>query len=440
MDAMETRSAVTHLLRRTSFGAHPDTVDLLSVDGYEAAVAAVCDRTPPDDAADAVAVPTFDTAAILEGRRGDPEARRQAGRQAAAEVLALTSWWLRRMATSERPLRERLTFHWHDHFATSVDKVKLAEVMFNQRTTVYERAFGTFELLAGALVGDPAMLVWLDGNESTRQKPNENFAREFLELFTLGLGHHGEQPFTEPDVLEAARAFTGWRIDRAALAGRVLPRRHDDGTKTVLGQTGPWASADVVRLATGHPACAPHVVSRLYSRFARPAGPTDPVVVDLAATFVASGLDIDTLVRSMLLHPDFVAPATRTALVKSPVDYVVGIARTLRVPLEDAHVAALVRLGQVPFAPPDVAGWPSNEAWSSTASALERLDVATGFAARADLASIEALDAGERPAALARWLGIDAWSATTAAALAAAAGEPVTAMAIALSSPEFILA
>jgi len=181
-------------------------------------------------------------------------------------------------------------------------------------------------------------------------------------------------------------------------------------------------------------------VSRLYSRFARPAGPTDPVVVDLAATFVASGLDIDTLVRSMLLHPDFVAPATRTALVKSPVDYVVGIARTLRVPLEDAHVAALVRLGQVPFAPPDVAGWPSNEAWLSTASALERLDVATGFAARADLASIEALDAGERPAALARWLGIDAWSATTAAALAAAAGEPVTAMAIALSSPEFILA
>lgn len=441
MDPIATRSAVAHLMRRTGFGAHPDDVDRLSALGYASAVDEVCDLSVADAAADAVAVPTFDTAAILQKVRGDQAARREARRAIVEEVDNLVFWWLQRMVASEHPLRERLTFHWHDHFATSVEKVKLAEPMFLQRATLYSHAFGPFDELARTIVSDPAMLVWLDGRESTNESPNENFGREFFELFTLGLGYHagGGQPYTERDVSEAARAFTGWQIERPGFTARLNPRRHDSTDKTVLGETGPLGSDEVVRIATRHPACAPHVVSRLYSRFARPADPTDPVVVELAATF-APALDVAALVKAMLLHPDFLAEPTRTALVRTPVEYVVGIARTLRLTLERTDVEALGRLGQVPFEPPDVAGWPSNEAWLSTASALTRLDVARTFAARADVGPVAGAPAAERGAAIARWLGIDRWSAATAAALDDVAADPVNALTIALASPEFVLA
>jgi uncharacterized protein (DUF1800 family) len=439
----DTRRAVAHLVRRAAFGAPAARIDELTTLGYEGAVDELCDLAGPDEAADALAPPAFDTAGFRAAQQGDAAAKREANRIAADERRALTLWWVQRMVVAARPLRERLTFLWHDHFATSIEKVRIAELMHRQRQTLYDLGGGRFDLLVAAMARDPAMLVWLDGRESSAGAPNENFARELLELFTLGHGGHQDhaasQPYTEVDVAEAARALTGWAIDPATLTGVLVARRHDVGTKTVLGTTGPLGLDEVVAAATQHPACAPHVVARLWSRLARPAGPDDPVVQDLAAQF-ARDLDVAALLRRIFLHPAFLEPSTRTALVKSPVDFVVGTARALGIQLDQRIVPVLAGLGQLPFAPPDVSGWPANESWLSTASALLRLQVADAVAARVPLdEELASARPSDRSDLLARLLGVDEWGPTTTAALRSAT-DARHALTLALVAPEHMVA
>ncbi len=245
MGPAETRAAVAHLVRRSGFGARAADIDALADLGYDGAVDAVCDILGPDAGVAAVPNPTFDTEAYLERRKlGDPAARQAAARAAAEERRALVVWWIRRMVAAERPLREKLTFLWHDHFATSGEKVKVAELLYRQHATLHELGVGRFDDLVMAMATDPAMLVWLDGRDNTAEAPNENLARELFELFTLGHsapGQHGRHhgpAYTEQDVAEAARALTGWRIDRSTGEGVLDARRHDHGSKTVLGTTG----------------------------------------------------------------------------------------------------------------------------------------------------------------------------------------------------------
>jgi uncharacterized protein (DUF1800 family) len=436
----DTRAAVAHLVRRAAFGATAEDIDALAATGYEAAVDQLCELGP-DRAADAVIAPTFDTAGYLQSRKGDKAQRQEAARIAAAERRALPLWWVRRMVAAERPLREKLTLLWHDHFATSIEKVKLAELLYRQRQTLYELGPGRFDELVHAIARDPAMLIWLDGRDNRAGAPNENFARELFELFTLGLGSghgtHGPPPFTEDDVAGAARSLTGWTISRSTGTGALDPRRHDTGDKTVLGATGALGLDEVVAAATRHPACAPHVVARLYSRLARPARPDDPVVVELAAPFAAD-LDVRALLRRIFLHPDFVAPATRAALVKTPIDLVVGLARALRFTPDERVVPLLAGLGQLPFLPPDVAGWPANEGWLSTASALLRLQLAEAIAGRARVDDLLDGNPADRAATLARLLGVERWSLPTAAALASAP-DARAALTLAIVAPEHLV-
>lgn len=431
------RAAVAHLVRRAAFGAPAATIDELAGLGYEGAVDALCSFEEADPAADAIAPPAFDTEGYLAAQQGDEEARRAAGRTARAERRALPMWWLRRMVAAEQPVREKVTFLWHDHFATSLEKVKLAELLYRQRHTLYELATGRFDALVHAIARDPAMLIWLDGRENTKEAPNENFARELLELFTLGHpGHDAAASYTEHDVAEAARALTGWRIDRTRGVGVLDGRRHDSGAKELLGHTGDLGLDEVVAAATGHPTCAPHVVARLWSRLARPAGPDDPVVEELAAPFT-DDLDVAGLLRRMFLHPEFRTEDTRRALVRTPVDLVVGAYRALAIEPDGSTVAVLFGLGQLPFLPPDVAGWPANGAWLSTATARVRLEWALAVAGQADL---DALDAGDgRSSGLARLLGVERWTAATAAVLDDAA-DPQQALALALVAPEHLVA
>lgn len=441
----QTRAAVAHLARRAGFGLHADAVDELAADGYEAAVDRVLDDLGRrDEAAEAVAPPAFDTAGYFAARGGDATARQAAADRARRERRELVGWWLRRMVAADRPIREKLTFLWHDHFATSLQKVKIAELAHLQNRTLYDLGAGRFDALVDAVARDPAMLIWLDGRESSGRAPNENFARELFELFTLGLAgaaHHsaGTPAYTEDDVVEAARALTGWRIDPATYAAVLVPRRHDDGEKTVLGQTGRLGLGEVVAAATLHEACAPHVVARLWSRMGRPAEPDDEVVRELAEPF-ARDLDVTALLRRMFLHPEFLTPATRQALVKTPVEWLVGIARTLRLPLGPRIAEVVAGLGQIPFFPPDVAGWPANEAWLSTASALTRLRASSTLTAQADLTPITTVVARDRPAAAARMVGVEGWGPTTAAALDEVSSDPRTLMILALVAPEHLLA
>ena len=235
MTAERTRGDVAHLVRRLAFGATPERIDELAALGFDGAVDALTDFTTTDGSADAVEPPEFDTERYLEvvgDETADVAARREAQRRAAEERRALIRWWLQRMVVADLPQREWLTLAWHDHFATSMTKVKFAELMHRHYATLYDGGSGRFADLVGAVARDPAMLIWLDGRRNTAAAPNENFARELFELFTLGhgTGHHG-QPYTEADVSEAARALTGWTIDRTTGTGALVPRRHDDGTK-----------------------------------------------------------------------------------------------------------------------------------------------------------------------------------------------------------------
>ena len=438
MSGDDPRSRIAHLFRRAAFGARPEELDAAVAAGYEATVDALVDFSVADAAV--LPAPGF-TPYPFEQQSADPEARRlaqQAEQRANREEgRRLSQWWIDRMVLSTTPLRERLTLFWHDHFATSIQKVKEPELMFRQNEIFRARGAGNFEALAQAVAKDPAMLVWLDANENKKGRPNENFARELFELFLLGIGN-----YTEADVQEGARAFTGWQYRRQTGVFNLAAAQHDGEAKTVFGQTGRFGGEDVIHMAIAQPASAAYIASKLWSGFARPAGADDPVVRELAAGF-AKDFDIGKLVRAILLHPQFLAPASRTGLVKQPIEYVAGTLRALG--LQAASLGAnpvqtLESLGQQPFAPPSVGGWPQNGYWLTTGFALSRLRFASTVAAKAKLDSLASVPAADRPAAVARLLSVDEWSTSTASGLARVANDPKALLTIALVAPDYVLA
>lgn len=438
MPGDEVRSRIAHLYRRAGFGARPEELDAAVAAGYEATVDTLMAFGGPDTGAAGLAGPNFTTApdppADPEARRLAQEVRRKTERD---EGRRLNQWWVDRMVLTSTPLRERLTLFWHDHFATSVEKVKDPELMYRQNEIFRSLGGGNFEPLTQAVAKDPAMLVWLDANENRKGSPNENFAREMLELFVLGIGN-----YTEGDIQEGARAFTGWQYRRQSGQFDLKAALHDSGAKTVFGQTGNFTGEDVIRMAVAQPANAPYVTAKLWSGFARPVGPDDPVVRELAPAF-ARDRDVAKLLRAMFLHPEFSATASRNGLVKQPIEYVVGALRALN--LRATSVGAgltqtLGSLGQQPFAPPSVGGWPQNRYWLTTSFALARLRFATTVAQKAKLDAIASAPPPERPAAIARLLSVDGWGQTTAAALAQASADPKTLLTLALVAPEYVLA
>ena len=287
------------------------------------------------------------------------------------------------------------------------------------------------------------MLIWLDAATSRVGAPNENYARELMELFTLGHGvadhgGHVAQPYTEVDVSEAARACTGWRPQVADGTSRFVARRHDAADKTIFGATGAWTIDDVVDLTVAHPACALHVVSRLVSRVGWTATPADGEVAELADAF-ATDLDIGALVRRIFMHPRF-ALHRRARRSYAPRSSTSSVRCGPLVPFVPRHLRTLRNLGQVPFLPPDVAGWPANGAWLSTSAAAARLEFAADLAGSVDLTSIADVAPAQRPDAVAHLLGIDGWSEPSVTALGRLGGDPHSLLTLALVSPEFVVA
>ena len=416
---------MAHLLRRTGFGPTPAELDAATAAGYDATVDRLLDFTAPDPA-DATPPPSLHAPTA---RRNLTVAQRKALRQAeATQLRALQLWWLGRMASTAHPLREKLTLFWHGHFATSFDKVRSADLMYRQNQLFRTMGSAGFEALTQAVAKDPAMMVWLDTRTDKAARPNENFARELMELFTLGIGN-----YSETDVREAARAFTGWVIDPLHLSWALQPRQHDSGPKTFLGQTGNWGGEDIVHLVVNAPAGEAFIVARLWSHFAYPVAPTDPVVRDLLPGY-AKDHDITALLRAVLHHPGFTSATARTGLVKQPIEWVVGAIRALSLTgPPGALVGALTELGQTPFRPPNVGGWPQNTYWLNTATSLARLNIAAALAGRADLTPFT------DPTAAARLLSVT-WSDTTARALAAVGADRKMMVTLALSAPEYVLA
>jgi uncharacterized protein (DUF1800 family) len=297
-----------------------------------------------------------------------PEEREREVRRRIDEAFGLREWWLREMLSTPSPLTERMTLFWHNHFATSLRKVYSAKLMYQQNAMLRSEALGNFGAMLHGISRDPAMLIYLDNAGSRRQAPNENFAREVMELFTLGEGHYGEK-----DVKEAARAFTGYSLDRESGTFRWRPMFHDGGEKTVLGQTGRLEGRDVIEILLARPETAEFVTAKLWKEFVSPVPDADEVG-RLAKVFRDAHYGLKPLMRAMLLTNAFWSAENRGVLVKSPVELVVGTLHLFQVQPMDLRpaVIACASLGQNPFAPPNVKGWPGGEAWINSATLLQR--------------------------------------------------------------------
>ncbi|MGH6641026.1 MAG: DUF1800 domain-containing protein [Polaromonas sp.] len=299
----------------------------------------------------------------------EQQAQRQ---QQQREGLELKTWWMREMIESPAPLQERMTLFWHNHFATSQQKVNSAQAMWKQHLLLRAEALGNFRSLLHAVAKDPAMLVYLDGANSRKEAPNENFAREVMELFTLGEATQGGN-YTEQDIREAARAFTGWSVERDDYSFKFRPFFHDDGVKTVLGRSGNFDGDAVLDILLEQPAAARFIVGKLWKEFVSPV-PDDAQLERIAQRFRASGYDIGTALNELLLTDAFWAESNRGSLIKSPVDLVVGTVRQFGFSYTDVMPFALkaAQLGQNLLAPPNVKGWPGQNDWINATTLLER--------------------------------------------------------------------
>jgi hypothetical protein len=357
-----------HLYRRAAFG--PSREDLIEAE-----------RLGPEGTLDL----------LLRGRPGADEvlpALTDVGRVAAArdsDGEQIRGWWLYCMLQGGHPLREKLTLFWHNHFATSIAKVRDPHLMVRQNCLLREHALGRFGPLLQAVSRDPAMLVWLDSNSNVKGRPNENYARELMELFSLGVGN-----YTEKDVREAARAFTGWHTDGKAF--RFNAAAHDDGPKAVLGRTGNWDGGDVVRVVLEQPACARFLVRKLYQFLvSEAAAPPDALLEPLCESFRHSDYDVAGLVRTILASRHFYSEHAFRRRIKCPVEYVLGAVRAVYRQYDEgdadsrplpqrALVRPLTGMGQALFAPPNVKGWPGGRAWLNTSTVLERDNFAAALA------------------------------------------------------------
>ncbi|NBC49463.1 MAG: DUF1800 family protein [Gammaproteobacteria bacterium] len=363
-----------HLLARTGFGptwAEIETYAALnrSEGGErlleEARVAA--SQAPPDWVA--VYPPRVKLKALPE------DERRAYLKQRREQEQALRAWWLAEMRTTPSPLTERMTLFWHSHFTSALDKVKPPVLMYQQNALLRRHALGRFDSLLHAIAKDPAMLIYLDGTASRKQQPNENFAREVMELFTLGEGH-----YSETDIQEAARAFTGWTVDRTHGGVRFHPGRHDMGLKTLFGQPGLYDSDQVLDLLLQRPETAEHITRKLWREFISPE-PDAETVKRLARDFRANHYSIKPLLRALLNAPAFWHPANRGLLIKSPVEFLIGLERQLALtPIEPQRaVKVSARLGQDLFNPPTVEGWSGGKTWLDAHTLLERQRIARSW-------------------------------------------------------------
>ncbi len=360
---------VGHLYRRAAFGATFAQLE----DGV---------RAGPDRAIDQLLAGKADGDGILQ-----TTADRVASITRANSANQATAWWLYRMLYSPHPLREKLTLFWHNHFATSNRKVNNAGYMLGQYELMRRHAQGSFRTLLSDMSRDPAMMVWLDTVDSRRDRPNENYARELMELFSLGI-HNGRRPternYTEQDIREAARAFTGLRIQDGRSVFR--PADHDDGEKNVLGRRGRWQADDIVNICLDQESCPYFVAAKLFRFLVSDSmAPTPELLEPLATRFRQSDWNFGEMVETVLRSNLFFSLQVYRGKIKSPVDFALGIIHGLEGRTGTlALVSELDSLGQRPFYPPNVAGWEGGRAWLNGQPLLFRQNLALALTSTTD--------------------------------------------------------
>jgi len=361
------RDAAAHLLRRGGFGATTSELERALEDGLDATL-------------ERLFAPVGHDPRLLDGVKPV---------LAAGSLEGLQAWWMALILGGGAPLVERAALLWHGHFATSNDKVADVRLMHRQNALLRERGLGDFRELLQAVARDPAMLVWLDGNQNRRGHPNENFAREVLELFALGIGRYGER-----DVQELARALTGWATEERAFVERAA--HHDPGAKTIFGRSGAFAGGEALDLVLAQPACPRHVARRLLREFVSPSSAA-ALEEALSEILVEEGWRIDRTLARLLRSRLFFSAEARRSRIAGPVELVAVSLRALGAQIAPAEAArASARMGQSLFRPPSVKGWDGGRAWVNASSWIARHDflarlaqahLERGGAARVDLAA-----------------------------------------------------
>lgn len=379
MSLQSERDKVAHLLRRFGLGASEAETEYYGAGGHKAAIQKLLDYEKVDEGFDI-------TPQQLANQNGQIQLR------------TIQAWWVLRLLVTRRPLQERLTIFWHDHFATSAMKVDVPGAMFTHIEVLRAGAGGRFEDLLVNVSKDPAMVYWLDNQFNVKGKPNENFAREIMELFTLGIGN-----YTEKDIQEASRAFTGWTfgvgprgrvLDKPRGAAKFVFREdlHDDGRKAFLSNSGNFSGDDVCGILCGNPQTARYIVTKFWEWFAYP-NPEPALIERLTTSFRSSGLNIKGLVRSIMESSEFYSDKAERAVYKNPIDFTISTLRQLGVggPIVERiknseqgqalrqliPVQALLNstksMGMELLYPPDVAGWDGGASWISSATMVERI-------------------------------------------------------------------
>lgn len=407
MSLLSESEKVAHLLRRFGLGASEAELDYYGKDGVKGAV----DR--------------------LLGYKDNPwtwdvDPMAFANGQGVVNIRVAQGMWYLRVLATQNPLEEKMAIFWHHHFAVSGEKVDSSFAMMNYVDTLRRHATGNFRDLVRAVSKDPAMIFWLDNQENVKGKPNENFAREIMELFTVGIGN-----YTEADVLEAARAFTGWSYGIPLRGGRTLgtlssPRRadqyvfradrHDGGSKTVLGQSGPLSGDDVIDILCDRPETPRFIVTKLWEWFVYP-DPDAKTVEKFAKAFKDSGLDIGALLKAIMLSEEFYSEKAVRKAVKNPIDFCVATARQIGIgetamqrvregianpQINDQNglnnsliraagpafllLSSTKSMGMELMYPPDVSGWRTGSYWVTSATMVERIKWADSLFGGADRA------------------------------------------------------
>ncbi|HVZ94243.1 MAG TPA: DUF1800 domain-containing protein [Phycisphaerales bacterium] len=386
-----------HLLWRAGFGGTPSQVRLIADWGPQKAVDHLLDFQGPAEETDETRAfdpsimqpPSAEQRAVIQNARRkqneDELARIRLERQRReqsdrGQIAHVRRWWLKRMVETARPLQEKLTLFWHGHFATSYRTIENSWHMFRQNQLFREHAAGNFGDLLRAIIRDPAMIAYLDNNDSRKEKPNENLARELMELFSLGVGN-----YSEDDIKEGARALTGYSFQYNDF--KFYKDRHDTNNKHLLGASGNFDGDDFVRLILARPACSKFIATKLYRFFVSELPPkgtpefraVEGVIAGLAAELTGAKYEIKPVLRKLLQSDHFYDSSVRLARIKSPTELVIGAVRSLNTPVRDLGVVAdaMDLMGQSLFFPPSVKGWDGERSWINTSTLFVRQNMLT---------------------------------------------------------------
>jgi uncharacterized protein (DUF1800 family) len=366
-----------HLLNRAGFGGTLEDAEQLAHLSPQRAVDHFVNFQESEFLLPAWIGPGSDKRKQFGRMRMLPEDERKAmGRQFRQEqrehMQELRRWWIDRMVKTPNPLEEKLTLFWHGHFATSVRKVKAAYAMFRQNETFRKHAAGNWRTLLLEASKEPAMLIYLDNARSRQDAPNENFARELMELFTLGEGHYSEQ-----DIKQAARALTGWSMYRDRFAFRFRRPAHDAGRKTFMGHTGKFDGTDIIEIILKQKQASKFICRRLWEFFAY-SEPEPEVVTGLAYLLRRKNYEFRPVLKTMFRSKAFYSERAIRMQIKSPTQWLVGVLKcgNIDIPAAQRLTRGLEQLGQLLFAPPNVKGWDGGYAWVTAASLIQRYNLA----------------------------------------------------------------